>query len=203
MARIAAARTPASPASRSQAARRARILDAAAEFGATAEFDRVQMADIAKAAGVALGTLYRYFPAKTHLFAAVFEDRIARFADQRWTRTDDGPVADIGANLVALNRALLEQPRLCEAMLRAAAAGFMKDLPAETLWLDSGSALTTAILETLGVHEPGTHDRSVVGLLVYSWWGVLASSLSHRISSRRAENDLRLAASLILAGYAE
>ncbi|MFQ6328047.1 TetR/AcrR family transcriptional regulator [Nocardia sp. CWNU-33] len=201
MARIAQARPAASPISQRQVARRERILDAAAELGATAEFDRVQMTDVAKSAGVAIGTLYRYFPAKTHLFAALFEDRIARFVEQEWSETGADPIADIGGNLVALNRTLLRTPQLCSAMLRATAAGYMKDLPAETLWLESDSALTKAILDTLGAPEPDPHDRSAILLLVYSWWGVLASSLSHRVSQRRAEHDLRLAATLILAGH--
>jgi AcrR family transcriptional regulator len=37
--------------------RRERILDAAAELAAAADYDRVQMVDIAKSAGVAIGTL--------------------------------------------------------------------------------------------------------------------------------------------------
>ncbi|MGV9675605.1 TetR family transcriptional regulator [Nocardia sp. NPDC003482] len=193
---MTAKRPPAAPISERQVARRERILDAAAEFGASTEFDRLQMTDIAKAADVAIATLYRYFPSKTHLFAALFDNRIARFVDQEWAVTDRGPISDIGSNLAALNRSLLREPRLCSAMLRATAAGYMKDLPAETLWPGSETALTRAILDTLEIA-----DESVIALLVYSWWGILASSLSRRISPERAEHDLRLAATLILAGH--
>ncbi|WP_156371192.1 TetR/AcrR family transcriptional regulator [Nocardia arizonensis] len=201
MARVAQTRDAASPISPRQAARRAQILDAAAALGSGADYDRVQMADIAKAAGVALGTLYRYFPSKTHLFAALFQDRIARFVGDDWSRTGADRAAVVGANLAALNRSLLADPRLCSAMLRATAAGYMNDLPADTLWLESESALTQAILDTVGITEPKPADHGVVLLLVYSWWGVLASSLSSRMSAERAERELRTAATLLLAGH--
>jgi AcrR family transcriptional regulator len=44
---------------RTQAARRRRVLDATLELAAVGGFDAVQMRDVAAAADVALGTLYR------------------------------------------------------------------------------------------------------------------------------------------------
>ncbi len=55
---------------RSQAARRERVLRAALELGASGGYDAVQMRDVATSAGVALGTIYRYFSSKDHLLAA-------------------------------------------------------------------------------------------------------------------------------------
>jgi AcrR family transcriptional regulator len=55
---------------RSQAARRRRVLDAALRLAADGGFDAVQMRDVAAAADVALGTVYRYFSSKEHLYAA-------------------------------------------------------------------------------------------------------------------------------------
>ena len=55
-----------------QRLRRERIVQAALgllEEGA--EYERVQIRDVAERAGVALGTLYRYFTSKEHLYAAV------------------------------------------------------------------------------------------------------------------------------------
>ncbi len=87
---------------------RARILDAAravvAETGAEAA-----MEDIARRAGVAVGTLYRHFPAKTDLVAAVVEDsvqRIADLADAALGEVDAG--APPGAVLARLFRAVAE-----------------------------------------------------------------------------------------------
>ncbi|WP_433755618.1 TetR family transcriptional regulator [Nocardia sp. CA-135398] len=189
--------------SRNQIARRERMLEAAAELGATAEFDRVQMLDIAKRAGVAIGTLYRYFPSKTKLFAALFEDRISRFTAEEWAHSGTNPVVEIGENLVALNGALLREPRLCGAMLRATAGQYMTDSPSEIHFPSTESALVRAILSTLGVATPDGQDRGAIRLLVYSWWGVLVSCLSQHTPAARAEADLRQAAQLILARYAD
>jgi len=54
---------------KSQAARRGRVIDAALSLGADGGYDAVQMRDVATTAGVALGTIYRYFSSKDHLLA--------------------------------------------------------------------------------------------------------------------------------------
>ena len=52
-----------------QRARRARIVEAAVEHMLTTPYERIQVKDVAASAEVALGTLYRYFSSKDHLFA--------------------------------------------------------------------------------------------------------------------------------------
>lgn len=59
---------------------RRRILDAAAEQ-VTSRGAEVGMDEIAHAAGVAVGTLYRHFPTKTDLVAAVIAEDVAAIAD--------------------------------------------------------------------------------------------------------------------------
>jgi AcrR family transcriptional regulator len=43
------------------------------------EYDAIQMRDVASEAGVALGTVYRYFTSKEHLYAAALLDWAANF----------------------------------------------------------------------------------------------------------------------------
>ena len=50
--------------------RRNRIVTAAIELLEDGEYDEIQIRDVAHQAGVALGTLYRYFTSKEHLYAA-------------------------------------------------------------------------------------------------------------------------------------
>ncbi len=49
----------------SQAARRQRVLVSALDLAADGGHEAVQMRDVATSAGVALGTIYRYFPRRT------------------------------------------------------------------------------------------------------------------------------------------
>ena len=59
----------ASSLTKSQAARRGRVIEAALTLGSDGGYDAVQMRDVATKAGVALGTIYRYFSSKDHLLA--------------------------------------------------------------------------------------------------------------------------------------
>ncbi|PTR24835.1 TetR family transcriptional regulator [Rhodococcus sp. OK519] len=62
-----------------QRERRQRIVDAAAELLVADDFERIQIRDVAERSGVALGTVYRYFSSKEHLYAAVLGE---------WSATD-------------------------------------------------------------------------------------------------------------------
>jgi AcrR family transcriptional regulator len=55
-----------------QLARRQRIVRTALRALADGDYEQVRVNEVARDSGVALGTLYRYFASKEHLFAAVF-----------------------------------------------------------------------------------------------------------------------------------
>jgi AcrR family transcriptional regulator len=55
----------------SQFARRERIVKVALALLVNGDYEKIQMKDVAEASDVALGTVYRYFTSKEHLFAAV------------------------------------------------------------------------------------------------------------------------------------
>ncbi|MFE4501933.1 TetR/AcrR family transcriptional regulator [Rhodococcus sp. NPDC056743] len=63
----------------SQQERRKALTDTVIEMLAEMSPDSVQIREVAERAGVALGTLYRYFPAKQHLMAASMVAWNARF----------------------------------------------------------------------------------------------------------------------------
>jgi len=52
-----------------QRARRGRVIDAALSLSRRRTFEQIQVKDVSEEAGVALGTVYRYFSSKDHLFA--------------------------------------------------------------------------------------------------------------------------------------
>ena len=67
----AAIPAPGTPLTAAQQARRDRIVAAGLALLREREYERIQVKDVAERGGVALGTLYRYFSSKEHLFAEV------------------------------------------------------------------------------------------------------------------------------------
>lgn len=197
MPRIAESRPPAEPSSPGQQARHLRILRAAAHLGAEKGLERVQMHEVAKSAGVAIGTLYRYFPSKTHLFTAVMAEQIDLLESNlpspgRGTAPEDA-VAGI---LIHAGQQLLCTPALASAMLQSANAANA------AMVTDAGridSKFHSLLLRTLGIDEPTAHDITLVRLVVQCWYGVLQSSLNVRTSIPDAEKDTRVACHLLLA----
>ncbi|ROO85503.1 TetR family transcriptional regulator [Actinocorallia herbida] len=59
-------------------ARRQRIVDAALAALERQPYEQIRIAELAQAAEVALGTLYRYFPSKEHLYAVVLQEWVER-----------------------------------------------------------------------------------------------------------------------------
>ncbi len=104
-----------------QAARRQRVIDAAMKLAADGGYDAVQMRDVASEAGVALGTIYRYFASKDHLLAAC---QVA-FARAEQHRLELRPTqGDTAADRVVdvlrrATRAQERQPQLTAAMVTA------------------------------------------------------------------------------------
>jgi AcrR family transcriptional regulator len=80
----AAGRTP-DPATlpRAQRERRERIVRAAIDLLRESEYEAVQIRDVAERGGVALGTLYRYFSSKEHLYAAALVAWSSDYAPRR------------------------------------------------------------------------------------------------------------------------
>lgn len=108
----AAARRPHPPAVESldpvQRARRARIVDSAIELMRRTEYDRIQMKDVSAAAGVALGTTYRYFASKEQLLAEALLAWSDRFPAL------DGPAGGTGSALAQLKKAFRRAARAFE-----------------------------------------------------------------------------------------
>jgi AcrR family transcriptional regulator len=71
-----------------QRQRRVRIIEAGMALLRTQDHNQIQMRDVASEAGVALGTVYRYFQSKDHLFAEV----LAHWAAQLQTSVERRPL---------------------------------------------------------------------------------------------------------------
>jgi AcrR family transcriptional regulator len=78
-----------------QLARRERVLHGAAELLRSAEYDAIEVRDVAKEAGVSLATVYRYFPSKELLFGSVLADWAAGFpTSTKAGRTSAAPTTE-------------------------------------------------------------------------------------------------------------
>jgi AcrR family transcriptional regulator len=75
---------------RGQQERRDRIVRAAITLLEHGEYDEIQMRDVARDAGVALGTVYRYFTSKEHLYAAALLEWAATFPTREQSKRAGG-----------------------------------------------------------------------------------------------------------------
>src|SRR6202048_4387896 len=107
--------------SAAQRDRRKRILDATLALASKGGYDAVQMRAVAEKAGVALGTLYRYFPSKIHLLvsglAREFEETQERL--DRRSIPGETPYERMLYVLGRITRSMQREPMLTEAMTRA------------------------------------------------------------------------------------
>ena len=117
---------------KSQAARRERVVRAALELGADGGYDAVQMRDVATRAEVALGTIYRYFPSKDSLLLAVMVHWLGDL-EQRVSRRPPTGDTTVERIMDVLGRALASMdrdPRLTAAVIGAMTAGDPASVPA-------------------------------------------------------------------------
>ena len=200
MPRIAEARQPAEPTSEEQKDRYRRILRAASKLGAEHGLERMQMNDVAKEAGVAIATLYRYFPSKTDLFVGVLHSQIQHLSSGSGAGVV--PAAPVGERaaavadvLIGAGRGMLARPQLAMAMLQANNAA---QLQGGREYTEANAAFHGVLLRALGVTEPEDEDYRMVRITEQTWYGVLVSVLNGVIDIDQADADIRLAARLLL-----
>jgi AcrR family transcriptional regulator len=183
----------------SQAARRERMLEAALGLAIEGGWDGVQMREVATRAGVALGTLYRYFPSKEHLLVSVMLDQVRTLADRLSVRPPEGAdsverVADV---LRRANRNLQAQPEVTTAMIRALVAGNTDVAPVVTLVRDEMRRIISDALVDEGL--PDQERLLQIDLLSDVWLAALVSWISGAESSEAVLPHLTDAAAVLLA----
>ncbi|MEU1115209.1 MULTISPECIES: TetR family transcriptional regulator [unclassified Streptomyces] len=194
----AKAANPAAPAlTERQEARRRRILHASAQLASRGGFDAVQMREVAEAAGVALGTLYRYFPSKVHLLVATMQDQLQHMHTTIRKRppTGETPAERVSETLMRAFRALQREPHLADAMVRALTFADRSVSPE----VDTVSRLTTAIiLDAMGLTEtPTAQQLSAVRVIEHTWHSALITWLSGRASIAQVKIDIETVCRLI------
>lgn len=181
----------------SQAERRQRVIDAAMELGAEGGYDAVQMRDVAARAGVAMGTVYRYFKSKDHLLAAVlvhWAEMLERQLAQSPARGDNGVerVVDV---LSRATRTMARRPGLVAAVMAPRASTD----PAVIECQDHVAAVMDRVmLRAIGDPlPPDVEDRTRI--LGYVWYATLLGWVNGWSNVGRVSDDMQTAARLLLS----
>lgn len=179
------------PVTDEQEARRAAILKAAIRLGKTKEIDRISARAIAGEAGVALRTLYRYYPSKHHVFAAVLTEQVQSLEPPARKPTDAGKaVADLMAEAC---QDMLRHKHLAHAMIISTQAVRAQSGPA------GYHAMRDTILATAGIDNPNEEEIRIARLVEQVTFGVLTWTVGGELDSKQAIADIRLACRRLLA----
>lgn len=187
---------PAPPLTERQEARRRSILRAGAQLAGRGGFEAVQMREVADAAGVALGTLYRYFPSKVHLLVAIMQDQLQHLhvTLRRRPPAGDDAAQRVAETLMRAFRALQRDPHLADAMVRALTFADRGVSPE----VDAVSRLTTAIvLDAMELEDPTQEQLAVVRVIEHTWHSALITWLSGRESIAQVKRDIETVCGLI------
>jgi AcrR family transcriptional regulator len=165
---------PAPVLTKSQAARRDRVIRAALDLAADGGYDAVQMRDVATRAEVALGTIYRYFPSKDALLLAVMVQWLGDL-EQRVTRhppAGDTTVERIMDVLTRALRAMDRDPALTAAVIGAMTAGD----PASVTAINEVTRAMARILQSAFPDDVDPAlEASAAKVLGHVWWSATIS----------------------------
>ena len=174
--------------SRKLAARHAAILHAAQALAAEGGMAAVQIAAVAERAGIAAGTVYRYFPSKMELVAALVEARaVAEVAVlRRAAGAAPGPLSALAAVIASFSARVLAHRRLAFALmaepvepeLDSARVRFRRVLSAEF------EARIRAASGHLPKQDAAIAAPALLGALIEGLVGPLAPAADHDATAR-------------------
>ena len=184
-----------------QRERRDRMLNAAMKLASDGGYDAVQMREVADGAGVALGTLYRYFPSKVHLLVAALASRFeqAESITERRAVVGDTAHERVMKILAGTTVSLQKQPQLTEAMVRAfmfADASVLGEIE------QVGDRLTRMIARAIAGspdHGQATEEEAaIIRVIADVWMAALVSWANGRSGAADVEKSVDVAVRLLL-----
>jgi AcrR family transcriptional regulator len=185
---------------KSQAARRERVIRAALDLGASGGYDAVQMRDVATSAGVALGTIYRYFSSKDHLLAAAMvewtldlERRVGQRPPKGDTTTER--VSDV---LRRATRAMEKEPKLSEAVVTALLS---PDRGAAACQEDVSASMNRIMSMALGDDFDPEFKVNATRTLGHVWFSALIGWVNGWSGMEKVADELDVATHLVLDQY--
>jgi AcrR family transcriptional regulator len=180
------------------AAREQAIMDAALQLAAEGGLQAVHIAAVADRAGIAAGTVYRYFPAKTDLVAAVIASVSGRELAAMRAAADaaPGPLSAIAAGIATFAARALAERRLIwavtaepvEVELDALRLDFRKALVAE-LQVRIDATVSRTLLPQ---QDPRVTAPALIGAVIEGLLGPLAPTYTDPITAREAVQSAAL-----------
>lgn len=209
-----AVQAPIGTMTRNQTQRRRRIVQTAAALAVRGGVEAMQMRSVAERAGVALGTLYRYFPSKMDLVVAVVTEELDLLEGGIVRRP---PTADTAAGravdvLLRATRGLMREPELADALVRSLIMAEVKiELDVritDLVWRVATGNLVAArpadtVEETTSVDEVDRDGTEYVlaGSLTSVWIFELVEVLKGRRDVEEVERRLYVTAERLLASF--
>jgi AcrR family transcriptional regulator len=179
-----------------QQARRERIVDAATALAAEGGYDAVMMKDVAARAGVALGTVYRYFASKDHLLA----ESLLAWGSALGLRLRQSPPRGVtpGERVAAvfrrMARGVAEQPVLGVALTRA----LLSCDPGAFANRSGLSEMMRGWIELALGDEPVRDRDEIVAVLEHVCFSCMISLVQGQRTPREVGDELERTARLLL-----
>lgn len=141
---------------RDQRERRDRIIRAAMRLMVEVDYAKLQVRDVAEEADVALGTLYRYFTSKDHLFACALLEWSSGFGG-RLDRASGAPAVDRVKDVYRrAARAFEREPRVYDVLIQLQAS---RDADTAAVFADFSRLQTGAFGDALAdIPSPQRED---------------------------------------------
>ena len=179
-------------------ARRDSVVDAAKDIAAEAGLAAVQIVPVAARAGIAAGTVYRYFPAKADLVAALIEAVSAReiAAITQAAAKAPGPLSALAAGIVTFAARALRQRQLVFAVLAQPVDQEIEGLRVECLKNLAAEFARLVVAAVDGKHLPDQDNAlasvAILGTLVQGTMGPLTAPPADDKAARDAVQALAL-----------
>jgi AcrR family transcriptional regulator len=185
---------------KSQRARRERVIRAAMELGGEGGYDAVQMRDVSQRAGVALGTIYRYFSSKDHLLAAALSEWTHDLERQVARRPPAGDtIAERMADILSrASRAMEREAKLSAAVLQAMTSS---DPSVTRCQIDMNDSMKRIQAVAFPDDFPPEIQAGIIRTLEHVWFSALLGWVNGWLDFRVATDELVTAAHLLLDQY--
>jgi TetR/AcrR family transcriptional regulator, cholesterol catabolism regulator len=188
--------------------RKDRIIDVAIRLAEEGGFDNVRQRDVARLAGVALGTLYKSFRSKEDILAAALHRETDRLEERLDRKPIEGATAAerLASLFATLTRTILRKPNYARAVLKAMTSG--EEVASKVV--AHQIKITRMVIAALRGTTPGgataiepTLDEVKVAMLLQQIWFAALVGWSARLHGQaRVVEQVHEAAELLIAGLA-